>query len=86
MAYTRLDVVVKQIGDLVVEGQDFGTAAEVVFGDDEYEYFVTVPKEYKDWILLNLIKDRFAGERPDPSSAFMKWLEEKKIPYEFHSC
>lgn len=85
LAYTRLDLVINDLEDLMMEGQDFGTAAEEIFGSDEYEYFVSVPRKYKDWLLLNLVKEVFA-EKPAPSSAFTEWLEEKKIPYEFHSC
>ena len=81
----RLDVYVDEAGDLVMEGTDTGPAVERFFGDDDYEYWVTVPERYKDWLLLNVIKDRFAGERPDPNSAFKGWLEEKGIPYEFHA-
>lgn len=85
LAYTRLDLVINDTGDLRLKGQDFGSAAEEIFGEDEYEYFVSVPKKYKDWLLLTLVKEVFA-EKPAPSSAFMGWLETKKIPYEFHSC
>ena len=85
LAYTRLDLLINDTGDLTLEGQDFGSAADEIFGSDEHEYFVSVPKKYKDWLLLNLVKEAFA-EKPAPCSAFMEWLEKKKIPYEFHSC
>jgi hypothetical protein len=85
LAYIRLDLVINDTGDLMMEGQDFGSAVEETFGSDEYEYFVSVPKKYKDWLLLNLVKEVFA-EKAAPSAAFMEWLEKKKIPYEFHSC
>ena len=78
-----LDVLIDGIGDLVMEGEDTGPSVEPVWGDDEYEYFVRVSKRHKDWLLLNLVKDIF-GEEPS-SAAFMRWLKEKKIPYEFDS-
>ena len=39
-----------------MEGQDIGDAPEQILGDEDYEYWVTVRKEYKDWLLLNLIR------------------------------
>ncbi len=42
-----------------------------------------VSKEHKDRLLLHLVKDMFDEGAID--SVFMKWLDEKKIPYEFHS-
>jgi hypothetical protein len=80
----RLDVLIDGTGDLVMEGEDTGPSVERVWDDDEYEYFVRVSKRHKDWLLLNLVKEVF-GESPS-SSAFMRWLKEKKIPYESHSC
>ncbi len=83
---TQLDILINDTDDLVMEGYDAGPDVEDFFGDDDYEYWVTVPKEYKDWILLNLIKETFTSKsKPGPSSAFMAWLKKKGIPYEFVS-
>jgi hypothetical protein len=83
---THLDILISDTDDLVMEGQDLGDAPERFFDDEDYEYWVTVRREYKDWLLLNLIKEYFASES-SPSSAFMEWLKKKKkgIPYEFFS-
>ncbi len=79
-----LNIRISDIDDLVMEGHDIGPAVEKMRGDDDYEYWVTVQKRHKDWLLLNLIKDVFA-EQPGPSSTYMEWLKEKGIPYDFFS-
>ncbi len=83
---TQLDILINDTDDLVMEGYDYGPDVEEFFGDDDYEYWVTVPKEYKDLVLLNLIKEKFTSKsKSGPSSAFMNWLKKKGIPYEFVS-
>src|SRR5215208_137125 len=52
----HLDILINDTGGLVMEGQDLGDAPGLFFGDLDYEYWVTVRKEYKDWLLLNLMK------------------------------
>ncbi len=79
----RLDVLVDGSGNLVMEGEDVGPKVKRFLGKDEYEFWVTVPKRHKDLLLLHLVKEAF-GEGAI-SSDFMKWLDEKKIPYQFHS-
>ena len=67
-------------GDLVLEGQDVGKAVEEYWGDSDYEYVVNVKAEFKDSVLLYLIKERFTT-----SKDFMDWLDDKRIPKEFSS-
>jgi hypothetical protein len=43
----------------------------------DYEYDVTISKEWKDTVLLHLAKERFKTV-----SEFKKWLDEKEIPSE----
>ncbi|MDP9439436.1 MAG: hypothetical protein M3P49_11950 [Actinomycetota bacterium] len=80
----RLDVLVdEETGDLVMEGEDTGPSVEEFMGADEYEFFVRVPEGHKDRLLLHLVKEAFSEGAI--SSDFMKWLDKKKIPYEFDS-
>lgn len=67
-------------GDLQLEGYDIGDSVEEFWGDDDYEYWVTVASNYKDTLLLHLLKERFKD-----SSSFMAWLKQKDIPYQFDS-
>ena len=67
-------------GNLRMEGQDIGRLVEKTWGQDEYEYAVTVDRLLKDTVLLNLLKERFKT-----TSEFMEWLKGKKLEYEFWS-
>jgi hypothetical protein len=73
-----LDVGIDDEGNLVMEGVDGGPAVEEFWGDNDYEYWQTVPAAWKDTVLLYLMKERFEGTTP-----FGKWCEERGIPTEF---
>ena len=75
-----LDAVIRENGDLVLSGQDVGEFVQQVWGDWDYEYWVTVKSDYKDTVLLHLIKDKF-----DSETKFQEWLKSKDIPCEFTS-
>ena len=75
-----LDAVIRQNGDLVLEGCDNGAQVREIWGDWDYEYWVTVKSDYKDTVLLHLIKDKF-----DSETKFREWLQERGIPGEFIS-
>jgi len=85
MTQSYIAVRLNDEGDLVMEGQDLGAAPLAAFGESEYEYFVTVRREHKDALLMQPVRDRFLSE-PMPSSTFMEYLKETKVPYEFFSC
>ena len=71
-------------GGLQLEGQDLGKKVEQTWGEDEYEYWYTLPEDYKDTLLLLLIKDFFASEEGVTTEAkFKKYLEEHNLPCEF---
>ena len=74
----RLTARIDTDGDLILDGYDSGALVEEVWGSDDYEYSLSVKAEYKDTILLNLIKERFKHD-----AEFRSWLEEKQIPSEF---
>ena len=76
----HLTAEIKENGDLVLDGYDLGKRAEEWFGHDDYEYSLTLKAEFKDTVLLYLIKEKFAND-----SEFKKWLDEKQIPNEFWS-
>ena len=78
--YSDLKVRVNDHSDVVMEGVDGGRRIEELTGDWDYEYWVTVRAEWRETLLLYLLKDRFAD-----STSFKAWLERQDIPYEFHS-
>jgi hypothetical protein len=76
----HLEVRIEPDGRLLLEGCDTGPEVAKIWGDSDYEYWLTVPADYKDTLLLWLIQERF-----QTSSALMEWLKSRDIPYEFSS-
>jgi spore maturation protein CgeB len=76
----RLTARIGENGDLILDGYDSGEFVEEALHHDDYEYSLTVKAEYKDTILLNLIKEKFKHD-----AEFRTWLDEKRIPSEFWS-
>jgi hypothetical protein len=66
--------------NLVLEGYDIGKSVKEFWGDSDYQYWVRVARDYKDTVLLWLIKERFTT-----SSEFRQWLDGKGIPNTFES-
>ena len=58
----HIDVQIDEDGDLKFSGQDIGDAPEAIFGDSDYEYWLTVPAAEKDRLLLALIEKHYAGD------------------------
>ena len=75
-----LDAKIDDAGNLVLEGFDIGDSVEEFWGDSDYEYWLTLSQEWKDTVLLLLIKERFKL-----SSDFQTWLESNEVPYKFES-
>jgi hypothetical protein len=68
---------IQEDGSLFVGGQDSGPfKQEWLGGGESYEYSATVSPEYRDTVLLLLIKERFK-DYPE----FEQWLKEQGIPY-----
>jgi hypothetical protein len=78
--YSNLVAKIDDEGNLVLEGYDLGETPELFWGDSDYEYWLVVKGDYKDTILLWLIKERFEND-----SKFREWLNEKGIPSKFDS-
>ena len=74
----HLGIKIGDDGSLVLEGHDLGSTVAKFWPDDEYEYWLTVPANYRDTVLLWLIKERFSSD-----VEFREWLDEKGIPHEF---
>lgn len=82
---TTLRVLIARVtseGDFVLSGhesleaQDIGDAESHYAGDSDY--MRTVSAEYKDTMLLWLVKERF-----ETDSEFDQWLTDKEIPSRF---
>ena len=59
-------------GDFIIEGQDFGPSVKEIFGDSDYEYWLTVPVAYKADLLKCL--RRIAGEMGQPDESADEFL------------
>ena len=79
-----IDAEIRGNGDIQLSGQDLGEGPREFFGDSDYEYWLTVSKEYKDDVLLLLIEKLYGGSST-AVSRFRGLLESKGIPCEFHS-
>jgi hypothetical protein len=75
-----LSAEISENGDLVLDGQDLGSFVKETFGDYDYEHTLTLKSEYKDTLLLYLLKEKFPNV-----STFKEWFNEKEIPNEFWS-
>lgn len=83
---TRVRVValIDDDGHLVIYGRDTGEAPRQAFGEDEYEYLLTVPADQQDRLLLLLLQHGFAG--PTAVSTFRAWLQEAGVEHEFQTA
>ena len=52
-----VDLVVRENGDLVLEGWDVGAAPQEIFGDSDYEYWLTILSEDKNRVLEELLAE-----------------------------
>ena len=68
---------INEKGDLVLSGYDCGEYLKDLYGDFDYEYWLTIKAEDVSTILLNLIKEQFKSD-----VEFKEWLEKNDIPYD----
>lgn len=79
-----IDVCIDENKDLLFSGQDIGNAPEEIFGDIDYEYWLTVPAAEKDRLLLALIEKHYAGDAMVVST-LRELMESKDISCGFYS-
>ena len=80
----HIDVRIDDKGNLLFSGQDIGDAPDEIFGDLDYEYWLTVPAAEKDRVLLALIEKVYRGNATVVSE-FRDFLKSKNIPCQFYS-
>ena len=71
-------------GDFQLSGQDLGKAPMEIFGDSDYEYWLTVPAAQKDSLLLALLESLHKGD-VHVVSKIKAMCAARNIPCEF-SC
>ena len=72
----ELSININDNGDRSWERWDRGEIIKKLYDDYDEEYFLTVKRQDKDMLLLQLIKDRFSE-----TAVFKAYLDERKIPY-----
>ena len=74
---TRLSAEISDDADLIIKDYFIGKMAQEVYSHDDSESCVTLKKEFKDTLLLRLLKGRFKQ-----SSELREWLDSNSVPYE----
>ena len=80
----HIDMRIDENADLLFSGQDIGSAPEEIFGDSDYEYWLTVPSAEKDKLLLALIEKHYGGDAA-VISTLREFMESKQISCGFYS-
>jgi hypothetical protein len=79
-----IDAEITDDGTLQLSGQDIGRVPEEFWGDSDYEYWLVIPADQKDRVLLALLEELYRGNRRAVSE-FQSFLKERDIPCAFHS-
>ena len=80
--FRRVDLMLKDDGAIVLEGQDMGPTVEEVWGDTDYEYWVRVAPPSLPKLAFALLHEKFAG-RLDAVDAFRDWCRTHGVEHEF---
>ena len=80
----HIDVGITEEGDILFSGQDLGSDVRKMFGDSDYEYWLSISARDKDRLLLALIEQHYSGNA-SVISELTELLKSKSIEYEFSS-
>ena len=70
-------------GALSIDGQDMGPLVEQFWGDDDYEYFLSIPKKSVETFLLHFMKLAFNKDKKVTFTDCKDILEANKIVHGF---
>ncbi len=70
----------EETGDLCFDTDDFGTMVVNVYGSKRRASWLRISRSVFEKLVPELVKDLFEHEQ-----GFIKWLDERKIPYSIHS-
>lgn len=68
-------------GDVIVHGQDQTTGSVTHFAASEYEWFLTIPAEEKDRLLLELLRSLANGD-VRVRETLSAWLKQRGLTFE----
>ena len=79
-----VDAEIDKNGNLLISGQDVGEAPLKHFGDSDYEYWILVPKDQKDLLLLTLLQTLYSDDMKLITN-LTELMKKHGIHYEFDS-
>ena len=82
--FRRVDLMLKDDGAIVLEGQDMGPTVEAVWGDSDYEYWVRVAPPSLPKLAFELLREKFSGQL-GAVDAFRDWCTTHGVQHEFDS-
>ena len=68
-------------GDVIIHGQDQGSGSVTNFSAAEYEWFLTIPAEEKDRLVLELLRAMVDGDAR-ARDVLSAWLKERGVRFE----
>lgn len=71
-------------GGIKMEAQDIGPSVAAIWGDDEYEFWVSVAPPALPKLVFELLREKFTGQ-PGAVDAFRGWCKAHGIEHEFGS-
>ena len=80
--FRRVDLMLKDDGAIVLEGQDIGLGVEEIWGDSDYEYWTRVAPPALAKLAFELLREKFAG-RLDAVEVFRDWCQAHGVEHEF---
>ena len=81
--FTSINANFTEDGTLKISGQDMGPFVEKFWGDDDYEYWLFIPKESVNTFILNLMKFSFNNDKSINFGDCKKILEDNAIEHGF---
>ena len=81
--FTSINANFTEDGTLKISGQDMGPFVEKFWGDDDYEYWLFIPKESVNPFILNLMKFSFNNHKSITFEDCKKILEDNAIEHGF---
>lgn len=74
----RLHASIPRNRDLLLKGWDYGDTVRQISNRDQFQYRLSVPRQFTDTVLLDLLKERFNSVHEA-----RLWLVYRRIPCKF---
>jgi hypothetical protein len=71
-------------GRIKMDAQDIGPASKRMWGSDDYEFWVHVPRAEVSKLAFELLREKFSGQL-NAVHAFRDWCEAHEVKHQFDS-